>query len=211
MMCIVNEDCVGIRDIETGFDNGSGNQHIIISLYEIEHYVFDLFAFHLAVNNCNPDVGTDPAQMIADLLYVLNPVMHKEYLAIPGDLIFYAFLDDLLIVAIKLRNNGHPVRRRSVDDRQIPCTHKRELESPWDWGCSQGESIHIGFQVLELFLYRHSEMLFLIDNKQAKILKFHILTHNPVGTYNNIDLSFFKIFQDLFLLRRFLMPANILH
>ena len=66
------------------------------------------------MNNCRPDIGTDPAYLGLQLLNVLNPVVYEENLSVTADLIFDSFLYNILVEPVYLSYDGHPVRRRSV-------------------------------------------------------------------------------------------------
>src|SRR5512133_2140606 len=123
MMGIVYEYGIGIRDIQPRFYYCCCNEHVIIALDKIEHHILHFLPLHLAVYNGRFYMRADSPDMILNLPDILNPVMDEEYLAIPGNLIFDAFLDDLFVIAIKLRYYGHPVRRRGIDYRQVPCAH----------------------------------------------------------------------------------------
>ena len=69
------------------------------------------------------------------------------------------------------------------------------------YGCGRhGEGIDAGKLFAQLLLYLNAEVLFLINNKQTKILEKHILRNQPMGADHNINLSPLYFFQYLLLL-----------
>jgi hypothetical protein len=83
MMSIINENGVGIRNIQPRFYNCGCEQYIIISLDEVEHHIFNPGAIHLAMHYGCFYIRADPADMCLNLFYILYPVMYKEDLPVP--------------------------------------------------------------------------------------------------------------------------------
>ncbi len=128
MVGIIYKDCICIGNVEPRFNYCGSNKDIIIALDKIKHHIFNIPAIHFTMNNCSFYIGTDAADLCLHFLYIFNPVMNKKYLPVAGYFIFNSFLDDLLIEAVQFCDNGHPVRRRSIYDREIACSHKGKLQ-----------------------------------------------------------------------------------
>ncbi len=63
------------------------------------------------------------------------------------------------------------IDRRGLDGREFAQARHRHLQRARDRGGGQGEHVHIGTQLLELFLVGHPEALFLVDDDETEILE----------------------------------------
>ena len=97
VMCLVDNDGIGVRYIQPGFDYGRRDQDIVIPFDISKHDLFQLRAFHLAMCNHSFYIGTDPFNEGLHFGNVLYPVMNKKYLPPPVDLIIYCFTNYILI------------------------------------------------------------------------------------------------------------------
>ncbi len=95
------------------------------------------------------------------------------------------------------RDNRIAVGGRGGDSRQITGPHQRELQRAGYRGGTHGECVDIGLHLLELLLYGHSELLFLVDDQKSEILEFNRFGYQLVGADQNIDLAVSQIGQYL--------------
>ena len=58
---LVDEDRVGVGNIEPAFDDRRRQQHVELDVHEIEHHLFQLVLGHLAVADANARLGHDVA------------------------------------------------------------------------------------------------------------------------------------------------------
>ena len=72
---------------------------------------------------------------------------------------------DVFVEAMNLCLDRISVRRRSLDDRQITCSHQRELECTRDWRLCQVQGIYVHLHLTEFLLHAYPELLFFIDNQ----------------------------------------------
>ena len=80
LVCPVYDDCVGIGDIETRFDDRSADQHINFAINEFDHDLFKCPSRHLAMCHCYTSLWTEflnPARHFLDRSY---PVVYNKYL-----------------------------------------------------------------------------------------------------------------------------------
>ena len=82
MMGIVDDDGIGIRDIQSGFNYGSGNQHIIPAFNEVQHDLFKLLSFHLSMCDNYFYIRTEAFDGGFHVSYIFDPVMDYKYLQI---------------------------------------------------------------------------------------------------------------------------------
>ena len=67
MMCVIDDNGVHIRDIQSGFNNGGGDQHIILSFDELSHDLFKLVPLHLTMGNGDFNAGHHPLDHYRDV------------------------------------------------------------------------------------------------------------------------------------------------
>ena len=58
LMRIVNDDSIGVGDVYTRLNNGSGQQNVISTFNKVEHDFFELLAIHLAVADSDAHTRT---------------------------------------------------------------------------------------------------------------------------------------------------------
>ena len=97
VVCIIDDNGIYIGYVESGFDNGCGQQDIIFSFNKIEHAFFKQPSFHLAMDNSDPHIRHKAFQHMFHIQNILHPVMHEEYLSAPGYLIKDGISDDFFI------------------------------------------------------------------------------------------------------------------
>ncbi len=61
---LVDEDGVGVGNIQPAFDDRGGQQNVELVGDEIQHHLFQLMLRHLAVGDANAGVGHDVLQLV---------------------------------------------------------------------------------------------------------------------------------------------------
>ena len=113
--------------------------------------------------------------MVRLLLYALYLVIDVKYLSASLYLPLCCLSHKLIIVFHDIGLYGDPVHRRFLQHGKVPDPGKGHMQGPGYWRCRKRKHVHIGPELLYLFLMGHSEALLLIYDKQPQILKAHIL------------------------------------
>ena len=142
ILSLIDDDGIGIRYVETVFDDGSAQKHIIITGHKIKYLVFQHLSFHLSVSHTYLHIRHEPVQDIVYGLKFLHPVMKKEYLSSPAQLIIYDLLYFIRVEKHYLCLHRDPVRRWSTYNRKVTCSKKRELQGSRNRSCRKGQCIH---------------------------------------------------------------------
>ena len=185
---LVDEDGVGVGDVDAALDDGGGHQHVVGALDEVGHHPLELLPIHLAMADAHPGVrhqAVDHAGHVAD---VGHAVVHEVGLAAAGQLIGDAVPDEFLVEGADLGLDRIPVGRRRRDDAQVAGPHQGELQRPRDGRRGQGQRVHGRPQRLELVLHRHPELLLLVDDEQTQVLPLDPLSHDGVGADQDVNL-----------------------
>ena len=78
----VDNQGVGVGDIEASFDDGRRDEHIKAPLPEIDHHRFEIVFRHLSVGDGHPGLGNHFSDLAGFCLDGLHAVVHKEHLAL---------------------------------------------------------------------------------------------------------------------------------
>ena len=92
---VVDDYCVGIRNIQSCLDNRGTQQHVVLAVDEVEHYLFELVAFHLTVTYSHLRARHAADNHVVDLHDVLDAVMHEKHLSVARELILDGVADDV--------------------------------------------------------------------------------------------------------------------
>ena len=131
-------------------------------------------------------------ETVEDDLYVrqfFHPVVQEEHLPAAVQLVVYDAFHLLLVEEDYLRLHRDAVGRRGVDDAEVACAEKRELQGSGNGGRRQGESIHRGLELAEFFLGRDAELLLLVYYQQAQVLEFEAVAQYLVGADYDVRLA----------------------
>ncbi|MNI48821.1 hypothetical protein D3C73_1034040 [compost metagenome] len=60
-MGVIDDNRIGIRNIQTSFDNCRCNQHIKVMINKFEHYIFQFIPLELPMSNTNACSGSELA------------------------------------------------------------------------------------------------------------------------------------------------------
>ena len=95
-------------------------------------------------------------------------------------------LDEWLVVIGHDGFHRQPILRRGFAGAHIARAGEGEVERARDGRGAEREHIHMRAELLEAFLVRDAEALFLVDDHEAEILEFHIRLHQPMRADDNI-------------------------
>jgi hypothetical protein len=82
----VDDDGVGGRHVDAALDDGRAQQHVEALVVEIDHQLLEVALAHLAVADADLRLGQQLAELAADLLDVLDLVVHEVDLAAAAQL-----------------------------------------------------------------------------------------------------------------------------
>ena len=136
-----------------------------------------------------------------DALDRLNPVVQKINLPAARVFAIDGVADDALVVTANDSFDRLAIRRWGFDHGHVPRAHEREVERSRNRSRRKREHIDEAEFFLQRVLVLHAEALLLIDYDEAKILKNDILRNHAMRSDYDINTSFTKRLDDLFLFR----------
>ena len=166
-MGTIDDDGIGIGDVDTILDDGGGEQHIVVVVGEIEDDILEFAWLHLSMTNGHTGIGDVLMNEVGYLLQLTDTIIDEVDLTIARHLEIDGIGDDLCAKGMYLSLNGIAVGRRRLDDTEVASAYQRELEGTGDRRGRHGEGVDTRLHLAQLFLGRDAELLFLVDDQQA--------------------------------------------
>ena len=118
-MGTIDDDGVGIGDVDAVFDNRRGEQHIIVVVGEVENDLFEFFWLHLSMSDGHTGIRDILMDHIGNLLQLTDAVVHEIDLPIARHLEVDGISDNLCTESMYLRLNGIAVGGRCLNDAEV--------------------------------------------------------------------------------------------
>ena len=157
---------------------------------------------HLPVGEYNVCLRHQRRHVVCHLVDVIDTVVDIINLSAPRQLPVNRLAHHLVVVLHDVGLNRQAVYRRFLQNTHVPDADEAHMQGTWNRRRRQRQNIHIFLEFLDLFLMRHTETLFLVDDQKPQIFKDNILRKDAVRSDHDIHLPFFQIFQRFFLLAR---------
>ena len=183
----VDDDGVGVGDIEAGFDDGGGDENVDVTGDEGAHDGLEFVLAHLAVADGDGGVGDELFDARGEFVDGADAVVEEVNLAAA-----FEFADDgvahgAFVVGADGGLDGLAVGRRGLDEGHVAGSHEREVEGAGDRGGGEGEDVDESEAVLEDFLVLHAEALLLVDDDEAEVFEFDVVAEEAVGADDDVD------------------------
>ena len=199
---MVNDDGIGIGNIQPAFDDRCGYQHIVFTFHKAHHGIFEFVAAHLSMRHDHFHTRNTVFYHGGHIMDILHAVVDEKHLPAAVYFVLNGACDDIAVENLQFSMHRLPVGRRRIDDAEIACTHERKMQGAWNWRCSECKGVYIHPQLLEFLLAAYTELLFFIDHEQAQILEFYVFGEQTVRPDQDIYFPFFYPFQGFFLFTR---------
>ncbi len=185
----VNEDGIGIGDVDTAFDDGGGEEDVRLPVDEGMHDLFQVVPSHLSVPHQDPGFRNQLLQAFPDHLDALDAVVEEENLSFAFQLAAHTVPDHAFVIGTDRSVNRDAVGWRSVDGRHVAYAHERKVEGAGNRGGREGEKVDLAKAFLELLLVLHPEALFLVHDCQAEVLEGNVAGKEAVGADHDVDAA----------------------
>ena len=194
---IVDDDGIGIGDVDTVLHNGRREQHVVVIVDEAHDDFLKLLWGHLTVADGYTTIGYILPDELRDMRQTRDAVVDKEHLTATAHLEVDGVSDDLVAERAQLGVDGIAVGRRRAHDAHVAGSHQRELQGAGDGRGRHRERVDIGLELAQFLLGGHAELLLLVDDEQAEVVPLHGLTDELVGANKNVDTPARKVVQHL--------------
>ena len=210
-MSSVNEDCVGVGNVNAVFDDGGRNEHVVVIVHKSRDDFFQFFRRHLSVPHGDAGIRNVASDQRGDVGKRGDARADDENLSVSAHLKVHGIGDDFVVKGVNLRLNRAAVGWRCLDDGEVAGTHQRELEGSWDGRGGHGQRVDVHLQLSQFLLHRHAEFLFFVDDEQAQVVPFHVLADEFVRADEDVHFSLGEVFQHVTCLGSGAGSAQIVH
>jgi hypothetical protein len=185
----VDDDGVGVGDVDARLDDGRAHQHVEALLVEVEHHLLQLALGHLAVGDADARLGHQLLQFALHALDALDLVVQEVDLAAARELALEGLAQQRAVPLARRRSappGGAPAAVAMIDRSRRPAIAMLSVRGIGRGG--EREQVHLGAQRLQRLLLAHAEALFLVDDDQAQVLELHVVLQQAVGADDDVDL-----------------------
>ncbi len=124
LMCVVDDDGIGVGDVNATFYNRRADQNIKAAFDKIVHHLFQLVALHLSMSHANASIWTQALYHACNFLEILNAVIDEKYLATPLYFVANRIANNFFVHRDDLGMDGMAIGRRRLNDAQITRPHE---------------------------------------------------------------------------------------
>ena len=182
----VDDDGVCTRDIEPGFDDRCGQQHIVLALVEGAHPLLDFGRAHLAMRADEFELRHRLAKPFLQLFHVGDTGHDDEALPTAMVLAQQCLAHHHLVPFHDVGAHGQPIDRRRLDGAEFAQTRHRHLQGARDRRGRQRQHVHVGAQRLQLLLVGDAEALLLVHHDEPQILELRGLGEDRVRADDDV-------------------------
>ena len=126
-VCIIDDDGVRIRNVNTVLHDRRREQHIIVVIDETNDDFFQLLRLHLSVSDGNAGIRNIFMDDLSDMVETFDAVADEEHLSVATHLKVDGIGYHLTAERTDFCLYRIAVGRRCADDTHITGTHQREL------------------------------------------------------------------------------------
>ena len=165
-VCILNDQGVGIGNVQAGFNDGGADQHLDFSLCHGLHHIAKSVFAHLSMSYTHTQAGNPTAQSTGTLVDGFSAVVQIVNLAAPFHLTSDCIVDDGSVIFRNKGLNRVTVRGRFLNGGHIPDAGERHVQGTGNGRGRQCQHIHTFGNLLQPFLVTDAETLLLVHNEQ---------------------------------------------
>ena len=164
-MSRIDNDGVGIRDVDAVLNDSGGEQHVVVVVREVEDDLLELLGFHLSMSDGDAGIRDILVDHLRDMRQVADAIVHKVDLSVARHLEVDGIGDDLNTKGMDLRLDGIAVGGRCLDDTEVAGSNQRELKRTGNRRCRHRQRIDIRLQLAQFLFRGDTKLLFLVDDE----------------------------------------------
>ena len=119
VLCTIDNNSIGIGDIDTILHDGGRQKHIVVVVREVENNLLQFLGFHLTMTDGHTTIGDILMNHLLYMCQVTDTVIHEIDLSITTHLKVDGIGDNLGRESVYLRLNRITIRRRRLDDAEV--------------------------------------------------------------------------------------------
>ena len=124
ILCAVDDDGIGVGDVDTILDDGGREEYVVVVVGEVEDNLLEFLGLHLSVTDGDAAVGDVLMDHLGDMGEVADAVVDEIDLSVATHLEVDGIGDNLGREGMYLCLNRIAVGRGRLDDTQVARTNK---------------------------------------------------------------------------------------
>ena len=189
-ICAVDDDRVGVWNIEPALDNCRADEHVDFPADKSRHDSLKFIRIHLTVSDFDFGLRTKIDNTIVRALDRHYSVMQKENLALPFQFSIDRIANNSLIIAGDDRFDRQTIEWRGLNSGHVFHADEREIQRARDWRGGERQDIDELKKIFEFFLMQDAKALLLIDHDETEIFKYDVSGDEPVRADHDVDTAF---------------------
>ena len=128
----VDDDGVGIRDIEPALDDRCAEQNVRIAAHKFRHDILEFVLRHLPVTDQDACARHEVFDAVFEVSDGMHAVVQEVDLSAARHLALDRIADDALVITADDRLDRNAVRRRCFDRAHVARAEQGKVKRPWD-------------------------------------------------------------------------------
>ena len=194
------DDRICIREIDTIFNNGCGEENITFSFAKGKNMVLEFLSIHTSMHSSNTkrisrwffDSYTDILDLFAHHCKGCNTIMKNNDLSISLDFPFDQSMNMFMIPWMNLCHNRLTLSRWSCKKRYFFDSRECHVEWSRNRRCREWKNINICFELIDFFFVHHAKLMLFINDKQTKVSIFNRFGENSMSSYHHMNITWFQ-------------------
>ena len=182
-------ESVYVGNVYARLDYRRTHQHLDPALDHVLHDAGELFLVHLAVRHGYGGAVQQLGYLQRGALNVVHTVVQVIYLPSARELAAHSLRQHAPVVLHDKGLDRKPVLRRLLYRGHIPYPRKRHVQRPRYRRGRKGQHVHLTRQLLDMFLVRDAEALFLVNYEQTQLLELYVLLQQSVRAYDQVAFA----------------------
>ena len=187
-------------NVEAVFDDGGGDEDVVLVMHEGEHDFFEVVLAHLAVADDDAGGGDELLDLCGDFVDGLDAVVDEVDLAAALELDFDGGADELLVELGDDGLDGHAIAGRRFDHAHVAQADERHVQRARDGRGGHGEDVDFAAHLLEAFFVADAEALLFVDDEEAEVVELDVFREQAVRADEDVDAAVLDLLEDELLL-----------
>ena len=201
MVGVVDNDGIGIGDIEAVLDDARREQDVVIALVEVHHDVLEHLFRHLPVCRLDPRLRHERLDVVAHAVDCVDAVVDEVDLAAALHLAPDGVRNNRIVVLDDVRLHGEALGRRRLDDAHVTRADKRHVQRARYRRRRERQDVDARRELADLVLLLDAEALLLVDDQETEVLPLDlVLVEDGVRANQDVHLAEAHLLDGLLLL-----------
>jgi hypothetical protein len=174
VLCFIDDNRIGIEEVDTIFDDGRREEDIVHPEFEFHDAVFEFVRWELTMRDDDFCFWHERLDFFFENWKSFNRIVNKKYFATTSQLLRDSPLYNRLVIASDSGLNWFFSCRWCAQNREMFDTRECEIERTRNRCRRERECIDACFEVHDFFFIRHTEFVFFIDDDETEISEFDI-------------------------------------